>query len=64
VRGMDDATREGSHRFWIANPDRSFSECWVNEKAESRIGLENQLDNPAWLCNTLEIDRGFHDDND
>lgn len=44
VRGLDPATRVDSHRFWILNPDHSFSECWVNEKAESRVGLENQLD--------------------
>lgn len=43
IRGLWDE-RKGWHRFWIKNPDLSFSECWVNEKAESRVGLENQLD--------------------
>ena len=33
VRGLDTASRLDSHRFWIENPDRSFSECWVNERA-------------------------------
>lgn len=32
VRGVD-ASRGESHRFWIKNPDNSYSECWVNEKA-------------------------------
>jgi len=32
VRGLDDVTREGSHRFWIKNQDNSFSECWVSEE--------------------------------
>lgn len=41
IRGLWDE-RKGWHRFWIANPDRSFSECWVNEKSESRMGLENR----------------------
>lgn len=43
IRGLD-IERKGWHRFWIQNPDRSFGECWVNEKAESRVALENQLD--------------------
>ena len=44
VRGLDTATRAGSYRFWIENRDRSFSECWVNERAESAMDFENPLD--------------------
>lgn len=53
VRGLDSAIRIGSYRFWIKTPSGSFSECWVNELAESRTALENPLDISGALWDDL-----------
>ena len=44
VRGLDNASRTGEHRFWLKNQDGSFSECWVRERDESGMDFENPLD--------------------